>query len=154
MSALRRIGTVLLLASLASVAIAAAGSTALWTPSQLMPASELNRQLTAVKAGKIVLIQVGFLVMYKMGHIPGSQYAGPACKPDGIATLKKLVSKLPRNQEIVIYCGCCPWTDCPNVRPAFQFLKEMGFTKLKVLDIPDRLGSDWTAKGFPIVRGD
>ena len=92
-------------------------------------------------------------MMYKMGHIPGSQYAGAAAKAEGLAALKKLVANLPRNQEIVIYCGCCPWDDCPNIRPAFQALKEMGFTNLKVLDIPERLGDDWTAKGFPIVKG-
>jgi len=119
-----------------------------------MPAAQLNSQLPAVKAGKIVLIHVGFLMMYKMGHIPGSQYAGPAAKAEGLAALRKLVANLPRNQQIVIYCGCCPWDDCPNIRPAFRALKDMGFTNLKVLDIPERLGDDWTAKGFPIVKGE
>jgi len=125
-----------------------------WTTSDLVSAQQLNSQLPAVNAGKIVLIQVGFHVMYRMGHIPGSQYAGPASKAEGLAALKKLVAKLPHNQEIVIYCGCCPWNDCPNIRPAFRTLKEMGFTILKVLDTPERLGTDWTAKGFPIVKGE
>jgi rhodanese-related sulfurtransferase len=138
----------------ASVAAMAADVARPWTPSDLMPAAQLNSQLPAVKAGKIVLIQVGFLTMYKMGHIPGSQYAGAASKPEGLAALQKLVAKFPRNQEIVIYCGCCPWSDCPNIRPAFHTLKEMGFTNLKVLDIPERLGDDWTAKGYPIVKGE
>jgi rhodanese-related sulfurtransferase len=125
-----------------------------WTSSDLVPASQLNSQLPEVKAGKIILIQVGFHVMYQMGHIPGSQYAGPASKAEGVAALKKLVTKLPRNQEIVIYCGCCPWDDCPNIRPAFRALTEMGFSNLKVLDIPERLGTDWSAKGYPIVKGE
>ena len=124
------------------------------TPSDLITPAQLNSQLPAVKAGKIVLIQVGFLTMYKMGHIPGSQYAGAASNAEGLAALKKLVAKLPRNQQIVIYCGCCPWDDCPNIRPAFQALKEMGFSNLKVLDIPERLGDDWTAKGYPVVKGE
>jgi rhodanese-related sulfurtransferase len=110
--------------------------------------------LPEVKAGKIILIQVGFHTMYKMGHIPGSQYAGAASNAEGLAALRKLVASLSRNQEIVIYCGCCPWDNCPNIRPAFQTLKEMGFSNLKVLDIPERLGDDWTAKGFPIVKGE
>jgi rhodanese-related sulfurtransferase len=92
--------------------------------------------------------------MYKMGHIPGSQYAGAASRPEGLAALKKLAAKLPRDQRIVVYCGCCPWDDCPNVRPAFRALKEMGFANLKVLDIPERLGDDWTAKGYPVVKGE
>jgi hypothetical protein len=33
-------------------------------------------------------------------------------------------------------------------------MKERGFTNFKVLDIPQRLGDDWTAKGFPIVKGE
>ncbi len=48
------------------------------TPADLMAPAQLNSQLAAVKSGKIVLIQVGFHVMYQMAHIPGSQYAGAA----------------------------------------------------------------------------
>ena len=145
---------VLILAALATSAAGTADVAHPITPADLIAPPQLNSQLAAVKAGKIVLIQVGFHMMYVMGHIPGSQYAGAASKAEGLAVLKNLVTKLPRNQEIVIYCGCCPWDDCPNIRPAFQALKEMGFTKLKVLDIPDRLGTDWSAKGFPIVKGE
>ena len=153
MSLLRRFGSTVILAMLASVPLGAADSTRPWTPSDLMPAAQLNSQLPEVKAGKIILIQVGFHVMYQMAHIPGSQYAGAASKPEGLAALKKLVANLPRNQKIVIYCGCCPWDDCPNIRPAFRALKEMGFSNFKVLDIPERLGTDWTAKGYPVTTG-
>ena len=154
MSLVRRLASTLILAMLASLAVSAADNTRPWTPSELLPPEQLNAQLPSVKSGKIVLIQVGFLMMYKLGHIPGSQYAGPATKAEGLAALKKAAAKVPRNQPIVIYCGCCPWDDCPNIRPAFRALKEMGFTNLKVLDIPQRLGTDWTAKGFPIVKGE
>ena len=153
MSVLRRLKNALILAMFASVAVGAADNARPWTPSELVTATQLNSQLPEVKAGKIVLIQVGFLMMYKMGHIPGSQYAGAASKADGLAALKKLVAKLPHSQQIVIYCGCCPWDDCPNIRPAFRALKEMGFSNIKVLDIPERLGTDWTAKGFPMMTG-
>ena len=154
MSLLRRFGSTLILAILATALVRAADNTRPWTPSDLVSAPQLNSQLPAVKAGKIILVQVGFHVMYKMGHIPGSQYAGPASKAEGLAALEKLVAKLPRNQEIVIYCGCCPWDHCPNIRPAFRALKEMGFSNLKILDIPERLFDDWTAKGYPIVKGE
>jgi len=151
---LYKLGNTLLMVLLVASTVWAANNTQPWTASDLIAASALNRQLPEVKAGKIVLIQVGFHVMYQMGHIPGSQYAGPASSADGLEALKKLVAKLPRNQKIVIYCGCCPWDDCPNIRPAFHTLKEMGFTNFRILDIPQRLGADWTAKGFPTVRGD
>ena len=143
----------MLLVLLATFSVRAADNTEPWTSADLVTAAQLNSELPAVKAGKIVLIQVGFHVMYQMGHIPGSQYTGPASRAEGLEALRKLVATLPRNQKIVIYCGCCPWNDCPNIRPAFQALKEMGFTNFKVLDIPQRLGDDWTAKGYPIVKG-
>ena len=123
-------------------------------PTDLIAPSQLNSQLAEVKSGKIALIHVGFHTMYLMAHIPGSQYAGAASRPDALAELKKLVAKLPRNQHIVIYCGCCPWNHCPNIRPALEALKEMGFVNLKALDIPERLGDDWTARGYPVVKGE
>jgi hypothetical protein len=41
---------------------------------------------------------------------------------------------------------------CPNIRPAFQALTEMGFTHLQVLAIPQDLERDWVAKGFPVEK--
>ena len=140
--------------TLASLALFAANTQHPISPSALIAPSQLNSQLAGVKLGKIVLIHVGFHMMYQMAHIPGSQYAGAASRPDALAALKKLVANLPRNQQIVIYCGCCPWNNCPNIRPAFEALKEMGFVNLKALDIPERLGDDWTAKGYPVVKGE
>ena len=153
MSLQRALIKALVFAIFAGVVAVAADNEPSITQSDLITASQLNSQLPAVKAGKIALIHVGFHVMYQMGHIPGSQYVGAASYADGMAALKKLVSKLPRDQEIVIYCGCCPWDNCPNIQPAFHALKEMGFTHLKALDIPERFGDDWTAKGYPVVKG-
>ena len=154
MSVLQRVASVLVLLMLTGISAVAADTTNPWTASELVTPAQLNAQLAEVKAGKIVLIQVGFHVMYQLAHIPGSQYAGPASKAEGLDSLKKLVAKLPRNQKIVVYCGCCPWNDCPNIRPAVRALKEMGFTNLKILNIPERLGDDWTAKGYPVAKGD
>jgi thiosulfate/3-mercaptopyruvate sulfurtransferase len=151
---LRRLGTAFLLLMLAAGGLRAADNADPWTRSDLMTPAQLNSQLSAVKAGKVVLIHVGFRVLYNQGHIPGSQYAGPGARPEGLVALKELVEKLPRSREIVIYCGCCPWGDCPNIRPAFRALKQMGFSNLKVLDIPTRLGTDWAAKGYPLTKGE
>ncbi len=154
MTVIRALISTLILTLLIAINVGAADNPRPFSSSDLITPSQLNSELPAVKAGKVVLIQVGFHRMYEMAHIPGSQYAGPAAKPEGLEILKKLVGKLPPNQKIVIYCGCCPWDDCPNIRPAFEALKEMGFTNFKVLDIPQRLGDNWTAKGYPIVQGE
>ena len=154
MSLLEILRSVLVLSILTSISPITAHTIEPWAPLELVTPAQLNNQLANIKSGKIVLIQVGFHVMYQLGHIRGSQYAGPAVKAEGLDSLKKLVTKLPRDQKIVVYCGCCPWHDCPNIRPAARALKEMGFTNLKVLDIPERFGDDWTAKGYPVAKGD
>jgi thiosulfate/3-mercaptopyruvate sulfurtransferase len=142
-----------ILAAVASVWVKAADTTSAISRSDLITAEQLNSQLPAVKAGKIVLIQVGFRMMYQTGHIPDSRYGGPGSKPAGLEALQKLVAGIPHDQEIVIYCGCCPWEDCPNIRPAFRALRESGFAKVKVLEIPQSFGTDWSAKGFPVEKG-
>jgi hypothetical protein len=53
----------------------------------------------------------------------------------------------------VIYCGCCPWSACPNIKPALDALRSMGFTKVKAMYIPTNLAKDWTEKGYPIESG-
>jgi hypothetical protein len=42
---------------------------------------------------------------------------------------------------------------CPNVRPAFQVLKEMGFTRVRVLNIATNMAADWYGKGYPSEAG-
>jgi thiosulfate/3-mercaptopyruvate sulfurtransferase len=51
---------------------------------------------------------------------------------------------------VVIYCGCCPFSRCPNVRPAFELLKEMKFTMPRLLNLPHSLNDDWVSKGYPM----
>lgn len=106
-------------------------------------------ELAARSGAKPAVYYVGFNVLYRSKHIPGSVYAGPANKPEGLALLKEAVSRLPHDREIVLYCGCCPWDHCPNVRPAAALLREMGFTHVKTLYIPTNFKADWIDKGYP-----
>ncbi len=113
---------------------------------------DLAAQLQA-KGAKPALFHVGFPVMYRGKHIPASIYAGPGSKDEGLAALRTAVASLPRTQEVVVYCGCCPFDKCPNVRPAVALLKQMGFTNVKVLDIPTNFGADWVDHGYPVEEG-
>ncbi len=99
-----------------------------------------------------LLLHVGFPVLYRASHIPGSIYAGPGAKPEGIEELKKALTGQPKDRAIVLYCGCCPWEKCPNMRPAFAALREMGYTNVKAMVVPENLKADWTDKGYPIDR--
>jgi hypothetical protein len=102
-----------------------------------------------MKTGKPLVIHTGFAVLYRSAHIAGTVYAGPGSKPEGLEDLKTLLAKEPRNREIVIYCGCCPWDKCPNIRPAFAALHDMGFTRVSALYLPENLAKDWIDKGLP-----
>jgi thiosulfate/3-mercaptopyruvate sulfurtransferase len=124
-----------------------------WTSAQMIQPATLAKELASSKTKPMVL-QVGFLTLYKQAHIPGAEYCGPARNTEGIAKLRKCVEKISRTKMIVIYCGCCPWKDCPNVRPAFAELKKLGFKNLRVLDIPQTFGEDWVKKGFPVQSGE
>ncbi len=63
------------------------------------------------------------------------------------------MASLPKDKQIVLYCGCCPWNRCPNVGPAYKRLHDLGFTNVKVLYIANNFGDDWVNKGYPAVKG-
>jgi len=96
------------------------------------------------------VIHVGPNVLYRGKHIPGSVYAGPGNRPKGLEMLKAAVDKLPRTQEIAIYCGCCPWDVCPNIKPAAEVLRSMGFSKVKAVYLHTNFKTDWIDQGMPV----
>ncbi len=120
-----------------------------WKPNQVLSPAALASQLKRPQAQRPVVLQVGFRILYDQGHIPGAEYCGPARDAQGREALRRCAQRLPKNREVVLYCGCCPWQECPNIRPAFKVLAEMGFRRLRVLDIPDNFEQDWIAKGYP-----
>jgi len=99
------------------------------------------------------ILQVGFTTLYQEAHIPGAIHAGPAVSDNGLALLRKTAEHLDRQKLLVIYCGCCPWPKCPNIRPAFEELRKMGFTNVKAVYIPHNFGTDWISHGYPTVKG-
>ncbi len=119
----------------------------------LIQPEELAVQLADKKAETALILQVGSHVMFAQAHIPGSEYAGPAGKEDGLQTLKERIADLPKSTKVVLYCGCCPWDRCPNIAPAYRLLHEQGFTNLKVLYIAENFGTNWVAKGYPADKG-
>lgn len=122
--------------------------------SQLINPNELVKVLQSSAGEKPLIIQVGSHVLFSQAHIPGSEYIGLASSESGLQQLRKRVEPLPRDKFIVIYCGCCPWSHCPNVKPAHDALLASGFTNVKVLYISDNFGANWVDKGYPTVKGD
>lgn len=109
--------------------------------------------LAAHLSDKPAIFHVGPNFLYRGKHIPGSLYAGPGSRAEGLDLLKKAVANLPRDREIVLYCGCCPWDRCPNVQPSVDLLKQMGFTHVRALHLPDNFKTNWIDKGFPVEEG-
>jgi thiosulfate/3-mercaptopyruvate sulfurtransferase len=122
-----------------------------WTPAQVIHAEDLARMIKEKPAPPVY--QVGFAVMYQSKHIPGSVYAGPGRTDEGLAELKKAVAGVPKDRLIVLYCGCCPWDHCPNMKPAYKLLHSLGYNQIKVVEIPTNFATDWINKGYP-VEGD
>jgi len=127
---------------------------ALIPSSRLISPDGLVEILKSAKSETPLMIQVGSHVLYTQAHIPNSEYIGPASSESGLQALRKRVEPLPRNTFIVLYCGCCPWSHCPNVKPADDALHAMGFTNVKVLYIASNFGADWVEKGYPVAKGD
>lgn len=133
--------------------LAAVGQADSISASQRISPEDLVKTIHAGKETPL-MIQVGSHVLYEQSHIPGSEYIGPAASEAGLQKLRKRVDTLPRRKSIVLYCGCCPWGHCPNVKPAFEALRAMGFTMVKVLYIADNFGANWVDKGYPIAKGE
>jgi rhodanese-related sulfurtransferase len=121
--------------------------------SRLIQPEALVQLLKAGEKEKPTILQVGSRVMFSQAHIPGSDYAGPGSQTSGIQSLENTVASLPKEKQIILYCGCCPWNRCPNVGPAYKRLHDLGFTNVKVLYIANNFGDDWVNKGYPAVKG-
>jgi thiosulfate/3-mercaptopyruvate sulfurtransferase len=118
-----------------------------WTAEQLMQPSELAARLNDSAASLPVIISVGPGAL-----IPHSMVTGPVQDDENLARLAKELQGIDRNKEVVVYCGCCPYEHCPNVRPAVALLKELKFSHYKLLDLPHNMKTDWLDKGYPRVK--
>jgi hypothetical protein len=118
-----------------------------WAPGELLEPSQVAK---AIESGHApIVLSVAFPVLYRGRHIVHAVNAGPTSKPEGIEALKKAVANLAKDADIVIYCGCCPMVKCPNIRPAYRTLHELGFTHVRVLSLPTNLHDDWVSKDYP-----
>jgi len=125
-----------------------------WTAAQTVQPSDLVAELRQEKDPSPTVIYVGVKTLYAGGHIPGAVFYGPGSTEQGIGDLKKYAMTLPKNSDVVLYCGCCPLEKCPNLRPAFSALQKMGFARLRVLILPNSFNEDWVKKGYPIQQGE
>ncbi len=143
---MRKLALVLLFAFITVAAVAQFKE-----PPQVQPA-DLAKTLSAAKGEKPLILYVGPKMLYVQAHITGAEYVGPASNPDGVEALKAKVKSVPKTRAIVLYCGYCPWSHCPNIHPAYSTLQGLGFTNVKVLYIANNFGADWYEKGYPTSK--
>lgn len=136
----------------AANAFSAASPTASIPLDKLVQPADFAAQLKDASAPKPLMLNVGFKTMFDQAHIPGSEYAGPGNTGAGLQVLRDRVASLPKNAAIMIYCGCCPWSRCPNMAAAYDALTELGFTNVTAMQINDNFGTDWVDKGFPTAK--
>lgn len=148
MSAMKRLLVFILL--LSSIAFAV-GPKEIPDSAQISPQA-LVRILQSNQSAKLLILNVGPRVLYAQARVRGAEFIGPTSDPRGLAALRQRVKGLPKNKQIILYCGCCPWDRCPNVGPGYTEMKKLGFTNVKVLYIAHNIGMDWVDQGYPTDR--
>ena len=117
-----------------------------WTADQLVEPSALAATLESNK---------DLPVIYNVGPgaiIPHSIDIGMGNDEKNLERFKAAIAHLPKATNIVVYCGCCPFEHCPNVRPAIDVLQKMKFTNYHLLNLPQNIKTDWIAKGYPVAQ--
>lgn len=117
-----------------------------WTNKQLIEPSELAAAIKNQKTAPMIF-SVG-----PAATIPHSIDIGMVKDKPNLDKFKHELNKLPKQTKIVVYCGCCPYEHCPNVRPAIDVLKEMKFTNYFLLNLPNNIKKDWIDKGYPTTK--
>lgn len=117
-----------------------------WTQKDLIEPSALAAIIANPKAIQPKIFNIGVV-----DDIKGTKNMGGVSEEENLEKFKTALSKLPKSTFLVVYCGCCPFERCPNIRPAVNTLKTMGFTNGKLLNLPTNLKQNWIDKGYPIT---
>jgi thiosulfate/3-mercaptopyruvate sulfurtransferase len=118
-----------------------------WRPDQLMAPKDLATLINNKSVTEPIIISVG-----PAGLIKDAVDMGAAHEKENLNKLKEFLSNQKRDRQIVIYCGCCPFEHCPNIRPAFTLLNDLKFTNQKLLNLPHNLKADWINSGYPMTQ--
>jgi len=117
----------------------------LWKKEQLMSTAELAEKIKTNAKDKPLIMNVG-----PMEKIKTAVDVGRATSVTGIEKIKSTVAMENKNKVVVVYCGCCSYASCPNIKPAYDALIANGFKNAKVLELPVGIKEDWVAKGYPM----
>lgn len=117
----------------------------LWKKEQLMPTRELAEKIQANAKDKPLVFNVG-----PMEQIKSAVFVGKGTSATSIEKMKSTLAMENKTKAVVVYCGCCSYASCPNIKPAYDALISLGFKNAKVLELPEGIKPDWVAKGYPM----
>jgi hypothetical protein len=116
-----------------------------WKKEQLMPTKELADKITSNAKDKPLIFNVG-----PMDNIKTAVPVGAATNVTFSEKMKATLAMENKTRAVVVYCGCCSYSSCPNIKPAYDILIAQGFKNTKVLELPVGLKPDWVAKDYPM----
>lgn len=115
-----------------------------WRQDQLMATNVLAAKIKSKQTAGLVILSIG-----PDAIIEGSVDIGPTQEEANLAKLRNYLEQIPKDKKVILYCGCCPFDKCPNIRPAFSMLNKMAFKNAELLNIPKNIKVDWIDKDYP-----
>jgi thiosulfate/3-mercaptopyruvate sulfurtransferase len=112
---------------------------------QLIQPEVLAKKIAEPAAKRSIILNVGSQLNIKSAIKIG--ILSSASKQDAF---KKAMAKIDKNEEIIIYCGCCKLKDCENIPIALNYVKSMGYSKVKILNLLENLQEDLIEKKYPM----
>lgn len=116
-----------------------------WKEKQLTSPELLAQRIAKNDTSNLLILNTG-----PVEDIKGAVNIGAVEDAKNLARLKDYLQQVPKDKEVILYCGCCPLSVCPNLHPAYDLLKEMKFSQYKVLRLTHDLQEDWIDKGYPV----
>lgn len=118
-----------------------------WKKEQIMPTAELAEKIKSAAKDAPVVFNVG-----PMDNIKSAVFVGRATSATFTDQLKRELNMVPKTTTVVVYCGCCSFSSCPNLKPAFDAVVALGYKNARVLDLPEGIKPDWVAKKYPMAE--
>lgn len=116
-----------------------------WQKEQLLATQDLAIKIKTNAKDKPLIFNVG-----PMENIKTAVAVGAGNSITFSQKMQTVLSMENKAKPIVVYCGCCSYSNCPNIRPAYEAIIKLGFKNTKVLELPENLKKDWVEKGYPM----
>lgn len=112
---------------------------------QLLQPAKLNEAYSKPAAAQPLILNMGV-----ERNIKNAVEVGIVSSPSKYQKLVEVMKKVPKNREIVVYCGCCKLENCPNIPIALEKLSALGYKNVKILNLIEGINEDWIDKKYPM----